>query len=101
MVIESQTVESRESGVKIGDFSVRNTDKEKLLGVVLGNHRKFDHHIKEICNEAGKRISALARIASHLDKGKRKLLMKSFITTYFNYCLIVSRFCGRKMNSVI
>ena len=101
MIIEPQRAKSGESEIRIGDHSVKNTDKEKLLGVVLDNHLKFDHHIKQICNEAGKKISALARIAPYLDIDKRKLLMKTFITTYFNYCPIVWMFCSRQMNNLI
>ena len=101
MIIEPQRTKSGESEIRIGDHSVKNTDKEKLLGVVLDNHLKFDHHIKKICNEAGKKISALARIAPYLDIDKRKLLMKTFIITYFNYCPIVWMFCSRKMNNLI
>ena len=70
MIIEPQRTKSGESEIRIGDHSVKNTDKEKLLGVVLDNHLKFDHHIKKICNEAGKKISALARIAPYLDIDK-------------------------------
>ena len=101
MIIEPQRTKSEESEITIGDHSVKNTDKEKLLGVALDNHLKFDHHIKKICNEAGKKISALARIAPYLDIDKRKLLMKTSITTYFNYCPIVWMFCSRKMNNLI
>ena len=70
MVIESLRANSGESEVKMGELSIRNTDKEKLLGVVLDNHLKFDHHTKKICNEARKRISALARKAPFLDAEK-------------------------------
>ena len=101
IIIEPQRTKSGESEIRIGDHSVKNTDKETLLGVVLDNHLKFDHHIKKICNEAGKKISALARIAPYLGTDKRKLLMKTFITTYFNYCPIVWMFCSRKMNNLI
>ena len=72
-----------------------------MLGVVLDNYLKFDHHIKQICNEAGKKISALARIAPYLGVEKRKLLMKAFITTYFSFRPIFWMFCSRKMNNLI
>lgn len=101
MIIEPQRAKCGDSEIRIGDYSVKNTNKEKLLGVVLDSHLKFDHHIKKICSEAGKKISALARIAPYLDEEKRKLLMKTFITTYFNYCPIIWMFCSRKMNNLI
>ena len=56
MIIEPQRAKCGDSEIRIGDYSVKNTNKEKLLGVVLDSHLKFDHHIKKICSEAGKKI---------------------------------------------
>ena len=35
-------------------------------------------HIKYLCEQAGKKFNALARIARFLDENKQKLLMNSF-----------------------
>ena len=76
MIIEPEIAESGESEVRIGDYSIGNSDKEKLLGLMFDNYLMFDHHIKKIiCNKAGQKISALARIAPYLDVEKRKLLI--------------------------
>ena len=58
-------------------------------------------HIKVFCKEAGKKVNALARIASYMDKAKRILLMKTFILSYFNYCPLIWMFCSRKSNNRI
>ena len=67
----------------IEDYTIRNSNKEKLLRVILDNQLKCDNHIKNICNEAEKRINTLASIAPYFNKGKRKMLMKSVSATSF------------------
>ena len=68
----------------------------KLLGATIDNQLKFDDHIKSMCKEAGKKISALSKIAPYLNEDKRKLLMKTFVLTFFNYCSLVLMYRSRK-----
>ena len=58
-------------------------------------------HIKSICNQAGRKLNALARISHYLNEDKRKLLMKAFILSQFNYCPITWMYCQRKSNNLI
>ena len=46
-------------------------------------------------------MQALARISNLLDERKRKILMKSFVISQFNYCPIVWMFCQRRSNNLI
>ena len=55
---------------------MKEEDKVKLLGVTIDIQLEFDDHIKSMCKEAGKKISALSRIAPYLNEDKRKLLYK-------------------------
>ena len=57
--------------------------------------------IKNICNQAGNKLNALARIAKFLDGSKRKLLMNSFVLSQFNYCPIIWMYCQRQSNNLI
>ena len=101
MVMQSNTKHSNPTQININCHPIKNSSKEKLLGVTIDSELKFDKHIKNICNEAGKRISALARLAPYMNETKRRLLMKTFITSYFNYCPLIWMFCSRKMNNLI
>ena len=47
------------------------------------------------------KISALARIVPYLNENKRKILMKTFVITFFNYCPLVWMYCSRKNNKRI
>ena len=58
-------------------------------------------HIRGICKKAGAKLSALARISPYLNEQKRKILMKSFIVSQFNYCPIIWMYCQRRSNNLI
>ena len=71
------------------------------MGVTLDHQLRLEEHIKVFCKEAGKKVNALARIASYLNKSKRILLIKTFILSYFNYCPLIWMFWSRKSDSRI
>ena len=58
-------------------------------------------HIKYICKQASNKLYALARISAFLDQHKRKISMKYFIVSQFNYCPIIWMYCQRKSNNLI
>ena len=73
----------------------------KLLGITFDNQLTMIDHIKGICKQASNKLYALARISHYLSGHKRKILMKSFIISQFNYCPIIWMYCQRKSNNSI
>ena len=47
----------------ISYYTIMNSDKEKLLGVTIGNHLKFESHIKNLCSKASQKLYALSRVS--------------------------------------
>ena len=43
----------------------------------------------------------MARIAKYLSVSKRKILLKTFFESLFNYCPLIWMFCGRSLNNKI
>ena len=86
---------------KIGDSRIWESDKEKLLGIHIDNDLTFKYHIDQICNKAGRKLSALARVRHHFSFEKRRILMKTFVESQFSYCPLVWMFHGRVINSRI
>ena len=41
--------------IQIGEFSMKNSDSEKLLGVNIYSKLNFDCHINHLCNKANKK----------------------------------------------
>ena len=71
------------------------------MRVTQDQQLRLEEHIKVFRKEAGKKVNALARIASYMVESKRILLMKTFMLSYFNYCPLIWMFCSRKSNSRI
>ena len=58
-------------------------------------------YIKNICRKAGQKLSALLRISSHINTGKKALLYKSMIESQFPYYPLVWMFCFKHSNNLI
>ena len=86
---------------KIGDFDVRNSREEKLLGVKIDSKLSFENHVSSLCKKASQKLHALARVVNFMDLAKRKSLMKAFITSQFNYCPLIWMFHSRQLNNRI
>ena len=101
MVIESSRSQHDAANVCVQNKNIAEVESAKLLGITIDNHITMDKHIVNICKQAGNKLSALARICHFLNEQMRKILMKSFIISQFNYCPIVWMYCQRKSNNLI
>ena len=62
-------------GIKIGDYTIENSECEKLLGVNIDANLNFNNHISDLCKKASTKISSLARVTPFMGLSKRKLLI--------------------------
>ena len=83
---------------------VESEDEKVLLGKTIDSNLTFENHINSICKKASRKLSALARIAPHMNIQKRRTIMKSFVTSQFGYCPLIwvfhSRHLNKKINSI-
>ena len=86
---------------EIGEFDVKNSREEKLLGVKIDIKLSFENHVSSLCQKTSQKLHALARVVNFMDLAKRKSLMKAFITCQFNYCPLIWMFHGRQLNNRI
>ena len=70
-------------------------------GVHIDRTLSFDEHVSNLCKRAGRKLSVLARLSSHMTLTQRRVLMKSFIEPRFGYCPLVWMFHGTVLNSKI
>ena len=75
--------------MKVCDYTIGNSQCEKLLGVKIDVNLNFNEHISDLCKKASRKISALARIAPFMSIEKRKVVMNGFFTIQFSYCPLV------------
>ena len=87
--------------IKVKDYMIKNSDNEKLLGVTDDANLNFNCHLENILKKASKKVHVLARITPYMSIPKRKLLMNSFFTSYFNYCPLTWMCHSRAMNNKI
>ena len=88
--------------INIVEFSIENSDYEKLLEVKIDNKLTFDCHVSDMCKNANRKINALARISPFININKRRILMNSFFRSQFNCCPLIwmchSRTSNKKIN---
>ena len=102
MIIESnRSLRNEVENVSIAGKNIEECKKGKLLGITFDNNLTMTEHIKHICKQASNKLYALARISHFLDHNKRRILMKSFIISQFNYCPIIWMYCQRRSNNLI
>ena len=75
--------------VKIGQSSIWESGKQKLLGC------------EKQCKNAGQKLSALAWVCNILNQERRRTLTKAFIESQFGYCPLIWMFRGRNLNNRI
>ena len=71
--------------IQIGEYLIKSSTNEKLLGVNIDSKLTFDSHVSHLCNKANKKLRALARITPYMTLEKKKLVMNSFFNAQFNY----------------
>ena len=86
---------------KIDEFYIKSENQKELLGVLIDSNLTFVSHINNLCKKASQKINALARISSYMNIRKKKVLMKSFITSQFGYCPLIWMFHSRALNNKI
>ena len=75
-----------------GGALVESSSTEKLLGIKIDSDLTFDEHISSICNKVAKKINVLSRLVNYMSLDKRRMVMKAFIESQFNYCPLIWMF---------
>ena len=89
------------TSVKLGGKVITNDQSVELLGVKIEKNLNFTEHFTKLCKKGSQKLHALARISKYLSKDKLKILMKSFVTSQFNYCPLTWMFHNRTLNNKI
>ena len=87
--------------IKIKESAIESSNSEKLLGVTIDNKLSFDDHITILCRKTSQKLHALSRVASYMSFDKKRILLKTFITSQFNYCPLVWMCHSRGLNNRI
>ena len=85
----------------ISNYTIMNSDKEKLLEVTIDNHLKFKSHIKNLCSKTSQKPYAISIISLYISLNQRRMIMQSFIMSQFGYCPFIWMNHKRRLNNNI
>ena len=74
-----------ELSVELDNETINGTSVD-LLGLKICEKLNFNEHATKLCKNGSQKLHALGRISKYLSKDKMKVIMKTFITSQFNYC---------------
>ena len=74
------------SKISLDKCVAKNTESQKLLGVTFDRKLHFNEHVSNLCDKASKKIQALARSFPYMCLNQRKIVMKAYFLSQFNYC---------------
>ena len=89
------------SKAKIDNNYIESEKEQVLLGITIDSNLTFENHIINICKKASRKLNALARVAPYMNMQKRRIIMKSFVTSQFGYCPLIWMFHSRRLNNKI
>ena len=67
-----------EANIQIANTTMKRSQSEKILGIILDNQLKFDKHVENIYQKARRKSNALARVTNYMELPKRRILMITF-----------------------
>ena len=68
---------------------ITSSSHEKLLGITIDSDLILDKHISDLHYKVGEKINALCQVTGYMSLEKRKIVMKTFVQSQFNYCLLI------------
>ena len=80
---------SEKVGVKIENEIIKNSLKERLLGIVIDNRLTFKPKVENLFKKAVQKHHVLARIANYIEISKKRSIMNAFILSRFSYCPLI------------
>jgi hypothetical protein len=77
---------SHDLGLSLGTVSIPFVDQTKILGVVLDDKLRLNHHIISLCKRVNSKVHMLSRNLYLFSIDFRSILFKLFIQPLFDYC---------------
>ena len=74
--------------IKLDDFTITNTKKEKLVDIIFDDKLKFQYQIENLCKKVSSKLSALSRDPPFVNLPQKKLL-NAFFQSQFSCCPLV------------
>ena len=73
--------------------TVKNSKKEKILGIIFDNKLDFFLHLTRITKKANIKLNNLTRVQKYIVLEQKAFLTSSSIKSQFNYCPLIWMLC--------
>ena len=83
----------------IGNSYIESEDEQVFLGITIDFKLTFENHINSICKKTRQKLNVLARITPYMNIKKRRIIMKSSVTSRFSYSQLIFMFHSRRLNN--
>ena len=80
---------------------ITSSSCEKLLGITIDCDLTSDKHISDLCDKVSKKINTLCQVTAFMSLEKHRIVMKTFVESQFNYCLLIRMLHSRTLNNKI
>ena len=87
--------------VSIDGIQITSSTEETLSGITIDSELNFENHLTAICNKVSRKINVLGQIANYMSLENRRIVMKTFIESQFNYCPLIWMFHSQTINNKI
>ena len=68
------------AGIKLYDFTITNSKKEKSLSIIFDDKLKFQYHIENLCKKASLKLNALSHVAPFDNLPQKKFYLLPFFS---------------------
>ena len=75
--------------ITVENYIIKSSIVEELLGVTIDSNLNFKEHILSLGKEANPKLHALSCVFKYMTLNKRRILIKSFKISQFNYCPLI------------
>ena len=79
-------------------IQITSSTAETLLGITNDSELNFENYLSAICNKVSRKINALGRIANYMSLKERRIVVKAFTGSQFNYRPLIWMFHSRTIN---
>ena len=79
----------KEIEMEVGGETLKSTESEKLLGVVINSNLDWSTHVDNLCSTLKKRISLLRRIKERVNSEKLDMISDAIFTSKLRYGIAV------------
>ena len=87
--------------ISIDGIQITSSTAETLLGITIDSELNFENQLSAMWNKVSRKINVLGRVVNYMSLEKRRIVMKTFIESQFNYCPLIWMLHSRTINNKI